>query len=108
MCGMFNLDKWDNDATYLVIDDMAFESITNRKALWGSQKEIVLTDKFLRKRSVKWGKPMIVIQNPGWDFRNLPFGNGKGRLENMQELEWYTDNCVVVTVTEPMYVTRRE
>ena len=60
MCGMFDLNVWDNDAEYLVLDDIPFDYIGGsgmRKALWGGQREIVLSDKFHRKRTVTWGKP---------------------------------------------------
>lgn len=101
MCGMFNLNVWDDQATYLVLDDIPFEFVTGRKAIWGAQKEMVLTDKFRHKRSVKWNKPTIFIGNEGDDFRLLPC-DGKV-LRNLQERQWYIDNSVVVEIKEPMY-----
>lgn len=105
MCGMFNLNVWDNEATYLVLDDIDFEYIPNRKALWGSQKEMTLTDKFKHKRSVQWNKPMIVLQNEGWDFRDLTVGGRKseGGFRTVAEREWYLENSVIVEIKEPMW-----
>ena len=39
MCGMFNLDVWDHNAEYLLLDDVPFEYIGGgRKALWGGKR----------------------------------------------------------------------
>lgn len=109
MCGMFNLDKWDNDAEYLVLDDIGMQYIGgHRKALWGAQKEIVLTDKYRKKRSVKWNKPMIFLGNASDDPRNglcQDMGHSKDRamFVDYREKEWYLDNCVVVDVRARMY-----
>lgn len=104
MCSMFNLNIWDNDAEYLILDDIPFEHLGDkRKALWGAQKEMVLSDKYCKKRNVRWGKPMIFLCNPGEDFRNLPFTEKSG-LRNGLELEWYTANCTVVTINEKLWI----
>lgn len=103
MCGLFNLSVWDDEAEYLVIDDISFEHWGgSRKALWGAQKELTLTDKFARKRAVKWGKPMIVLCNDGDDFRYLLDKRDRPILRNA-ELQWYKDNTVIVEVTVPLY-----
>lgn len=103
MCGLFYLAAWDNEADYLVIDDIAFERWgDSRKALWGAQKELTLSDKFARKRVVKWGKPMIVLCNPGDDFRYLLDKRGNPVLR-LGELNWYNENTVVVEVHDKLY-----
>jgi len=103
---MFNLDIWDHNAEYLVCDDIPFEYFGGgRKALWGAQKELVLTDRYRRKMSVKWNKPMIYLSNPGEDFRYAK--NSKGwPILNGDEIEWYMANCQMVTVTEKMWRDR--
>ena len=103
MCGLFNLAVWDNEAEYLVLDDISFEHIGGaRKTLWGSQKELVLTDKFARKRSVKWGKPMIFLCNNGQDFRYMHDKRG-GPVLNREECDYYEENAVIVEITERMF-----
>lgn len=95
---MFNLNVWDNDAEYLILDDIPFEFIGGggmRKALWGSQKELTLSDKFLRKRSVKWNKPMIILCNGGEDYRFKTSG---------YEKEWYDGNSHVVEINEKLWI----
>lgn len=105
MCGLFNLNVWDDDAQYLVLDDIGFEYIGGfRKALWGAQKELTLSDKFLRKRSVKWNKPTIFIGNEGDDMRLLPC-DGKV-LKNLADREWYCENAVFVEVRNPLFRVR--
>jgi len=105
MCGLFCLSAWDDQADYLVLDDISFDFIGgSRKTLWGSQKELVLTDKFARKRVVKWGKPMIFLCNQGEDFRYMCTKDGRNKLLSEHELNWYEANCVIVEVNAPMYV----
>jgi len=100
---MFNLDVWDHNAEYLLLDDVPFEYIGGgRKALWGGQKELTLTDKFRRKVSVRWNKPLIYCCNPGEDFRHALSSSGKPLL-NYDELEWYKANCRVVEIREKMW-----
>lgn len=104
MCGMFNLSVWDDQAAYLVIDDIAFDYIGGcRKVLWGSQKELTLTDKFMRKRAVKWGKPMIYLCNRDSDFRFMLDKSGKNKLLSIAEEEYYTENSVIVEVDNKLY-----
>jgi hypothetical protein len=104
MCGLFNLAVWDNEAEYLVWDDMSFDKIGGvRKGLWGAQKELTLHDKFARKRSVKWGKPMIFLCNKDNDFRYMLDKSGRNKLLSLDETEWYEDNCVIVEVNTRLY-----
>jgi len=102
MCGLFNLTMWDNEAEYLVLDDISFEFCPSRQSLWGSQKELVLTDKFARKRSVKWGKPLIFLCNHHNDYRFALDKRGNNLL-SLSEKEFYEGNSVVVEVRERLY-----
>jgi len=103
MCGMFNLSVWDDQADYLILDDISFEFIGgSRKSLWGSQKELTLTDKFVRKRAVKWGKPMIFLCNADGDFRYQVDRRGQPICWG-NEKEWYEQNSVIVEVTDQLF-----
>lgn len=68
--GGFNLDEWNEDAAYIIIDDFDKDPDTpleryfpSWKQFFGCQKEFTLTDKYRRKQKVKWGKPLIWISN---------------------------------------------
>ena len=67
--GYFNLDIWDNDAEYAIFDDFDKEGkkleeyFPQWKCWFGAQKEFTVTDKYRKKMSVKWGKPIIFISN---------------------------------------------
>lgn len=68
--GGFNLDEWNEDAAYIIIDDFDKDPdvplekyFPSWKQFFGCQKEFTLTDKYRRKQKVKWGKPMIWISN---------------------------------------------
>lgn len=103
MCGLFNLEVWDNEAEYLVIDDFDFDFFPGmRKALWGAQKEFTAVDKFKRKRRILWGKPMIWLCNEEGSPFNKVAKDGNYLLRGT-ELEWYRANCVEVAVSERMY-----
>lgn len=66
----FNLDLWDEEAEYAVFDDMDADTekplekyFPSWKQFFGAQKEFTVTDKYKKKRNVKWGKPIIFISN---------------------------------------------
>lgn len=105
MAGLFNLDVWDAEAQYLILDDISFKHIGGaRKTLWGAQKEIVLTDKFRRKASYKWGKPMIFLCNEDNDFRYLMEGTRfPTPYLSESELTWYKENSVIVEINTRLY-----
>lgn len=65
MCGAFMLDLWDDSAEYLVLDDFQDDSrfLYLYKQFFGAQKEFVLTDKYRKKKCVKWGKTIIWLNN---------------------------------------------
>lgn len=107
MCGMFDLNVWDNDAEYLVLDDIPFDYVGGsgmRKALWGAQREIVLSDKFHRKRTVTWGKPLIFLGNEG---DRISFITDTKVIKNHLEREWYEESMVEVVLArgQKMYIT---
>jgi len=103
MCGLFNVDKWDNEAQYIVIDDIDFQYFGGcRKALWGAQKEFTTTGKYRKNRSVKWGKPMIFCCNNANDFRYMADKRGNPLL-SLSEKDWYIANSVIVAIENRLY-----
>lgn len=99
MCGQWNIDDWKDDAKYLVLDDIDFRYIGgSRKALWGANNQIVLTDKYRRKRTFRWGRPLIFLCNPEDDPRYLRDKHGNPEWNN-----WYDGNTVVIEINNRMY-----
>lgn len=72
---MFNLDEFNQDRAYLVLDDIEFDYIPARKAFFFGQKEFTLTDKYRKKKKVIWGKPTIYCCNtePDWSKYADPY-----------------------------------
>jgi len=91
---MSNLDVWDKDADYIIIDDIKWEFIPQKKSLLGAQREFTLTDKYKKKRKIKWGKPCILLFNP----EDSPMLSLHGN-----EREWYVSNATMVTITTNLY-----
>lgn len=62
--GMFDLGSWDDNAQYAIFDDWQdWSKFYNYKQWLGAQREFTVTDKYRRKRTIKWGKPCIVLAN---------------------------------------------
>ncbi|AJD07521.1 replication-associated protein [Sewage-associated circular DNA virus-37] len=76
---MFDLGEWDDGAQYAIFDDWAdWSKFYAYKQFLGAQRQFTITDKYRRKRTVRWGKPAIVISNlrPAWE-----------------DEDWITVNC---------------
>lgn len=86
MSGMFNLDRWDSDADYLIIDDIEWKFLPNKKQLLGGQKQFTMSDKYRSKMDVKWSKPCIICCNP------------EEYIEMQQDkmVKWINDRCVFI------------
>ena len=66
-CGMVDLSNFcPNQSLYLVIDDLDWDFAKSWfKQLLGCNKTVTLTDTYRRKRTFTWGKPCLVLCNPG-------------------------------------------
>jgi len=91
MQGMWSLDEYSDDADYGVIDDFDWEQFKKYgyKGLLGLQFELVVTDKYRGKRTIKHGKPVIFVTNElpvftvgEWDWleKNVMFMNVLNKL----------------------------
>lgn len=108
MEGLWNLSAWDSEADYLLLDDVSFKHIGgSRKGIWGAQKEIVLDGKYMRRKSYKWGKPLIFLCNEDNFYRTLKNDRGLSYLTD-HEMDWYDANSVVVEITRRMYLTEED
>ena len=71
--GMFNLDKWNDEAGFIVFDDYNIDYLINYKQWFGGQEEIEVTDKYRKKVTInKDGMHMISICNEPEDLRKNP------------------------------------
>lgn len=60
---LFNLSDWDANAKYIVFDDFGWEFLPAKKCFIGAQKEFTISDKYRKKKTVKFGKPCIILTN---------------------------------------------
>jgi len=95
-CGQFNLDDWDAEALYVVLDDFNIKFFPQWKSFFGAQKCFVLTDKYRKKRTVLWGKPCIWVCNPG------PESDPRRALSGT-DLEWLRANVLFFDLSLPLF-----
>lgn len=91
--GLFSLDNWDEGAKYCVFDDIDWDYFPNKKQLLGSQYEFTITDKYRRKRTVKYGKPWIYCMN--WDNYN--------KITNSELSGWIAKNSYTSFIDENIF-----
>lgn len=87
----FNLAAHSEEATYAVFDDLKEGLKTNGfdyKAWLGGQHQFNCSDKYTKKRVIKWGKPSIYISN---DDPLLT-------LRSDVNTDWIQNNCVIVYI----------
>lgn len=89
---LFNLDDWNPEASYIIFDDISFDFIPAPKSFWGAQKSFVVTDKYRKKKTLSFGKPLIFLCNPEDD----------PTLSNKWS-QWFEDNCTIVKITNKLY-----
>jgi len=80
------------EAKYLVMDDIPFAFMPNKKQWWGAQIEFTATDKYHRKKQIRFGKPLIYICNPDEHPRTTPYWNN-----------WFEENCVEINVPDSLF-----
>lgn len=84
----FMLDLWNDNAEYAIFDDVKWEYFPNKKGFFGAQRNLVVSDKYRKKRAVTWGKPIIYLINP----------------EDRPEFGvWYHDNAFIVHIDDRLY-----
>jgi len=90
--GLFNLKDWDNHADYMILDDIDEKTMAgNYKQWFGAEEEVVVTDKYQPKRTLKWGKPMIWLSNSN------PLESG------VFNRKWMEGNTVVVHLEHQLW-----
>lgn len=81
-------DDWNDSANYIVFDDIDWQYLPNKKGFFGMQKQFVITEKYMRKKTVQWGKPVIFLCN---------------QLPLFEDPAWYEANCLVYTLTNKFF-----
>lgn len=81
-------DDWDDSARYIVFDDIDWTWLPNKKSFFGAQKRFVITGKYMRAKTVNWGKPCIYLCNT---------------LPTFEEPEWYELNTIILNVVNKFY-----
>lgn len=67
--GYFNLSDFDDTVQYAIFDDWEdWTKFTQYKQWLGAQEQFTATDKYMRKRTIHWGKPCIVLSNSEPNF----------------------------------------
>lgn len=83
-------DDWDDEAEYIIFDDFGWDFIPARKSFFGGQKEFQITGKYMRVKTVKWGKACIYLTNEMPQIKQ-------------EEMDWYNANCTFIRVDKKMY-----
>lgn len=89
---MSDLATFSPEAKYIVMDDIPFGFMPNKKQWWGAQLEFTATDKYHRKKQIRFGKPLIFVCNPEDHPRTTPFWN-----------VWFEDNSVEINITDTLF-----
>jgi len=88
-----NMERHSDDVDYAVFDDLGggLRGL-DYKAWLGGQHHFNITDKYMKKKSITWGKPGIYIANQN------PFD-----VERGVDLDWLAENAVCVHIDRPMF-----
>lgn len=84
-------EDWNEEAKYIIFDDIEWEFLPNKKGFFGGQKQFVITDKYSPKRTINWGKICIYLCN------EMP------KFKSESEREWFEANCIFVELTNKLY-----
>lgn len=82
-------DDWDDSAEYIIFDDIEWEFIPNKKGFFGQQSTITINGKYMRTKTVQWGKPTIALMN------TYPSFGSDG--------DWFRTNCLIYTLSSPLF-----
>lgn len=84
-----NLDTWDPDAKYIIIDDIDWKFLPNKKCWLTAMGDMTVTDRYRSKRDITNYKPCIYLCNEDQDPR-LHMDSG--------ESSYWSINMVFVTL----------
>lgn len=90
--GTTNVTKWDQEAKYLIFDDIDWKFIPQKKSLLTGMGECTVTDKYKGKKDIVVDKSAIVLCN---EFD----------IDSIEESSYWKKNLMVVHVSEPLFDT---
>lgn len=91
MQSAWNVDAFDDDADYGVMDDIPWEAMQRYyKGMFGCQLDITVTDKYKKKSVIQHGRPIIILTN------ELP-------VFSVAEATWLDANVVFHFVNAKLY-----
>lgn len=91
MNSAWNVDAYDDDAEYGVLDDIPWESMQRYyKGILGCQMDVTVTDKYKKKSIIAHGRPVIVLTN------ELP-------TFSVAEAAWLETNVVFHFINNKLY-----
>jgi len=93
-CGLFNIDEWDKEAKYIILDDFDLKFFPHWKQFFGAQKRITIGGKYRTNQSLDWGRPLIFLCNPDLHPRRILSGD---------QLEWLRSNAVFLELETPLF-----
>lgn len=79
---------WNDEAKYIVMDDIDWQYIPQKKGILTQMGEVTLTDKYVKKITVDNNKPAIVLTNKTPDFGD-------------EQAYWHA-NTTIVQITESL------
>lgn len=88
--GMTNCTEWNEDAKFVIFDDIKWDFIPQKKSLLTCMGEATITDKYRAKKSIVVDKPAIVLLNV-FD------------IDAIDESEYWRANLCVINITEKLY-----
>lgn len=86
--GLFDLATFRGDVEYAIFDDFDWEFFPSYKQWLGAQLEFTVTDKYRKKKTIKWGKPVILLSN---------------EMPRFKDMEWVQGNCFIVELNKSLF-----
>lgn len=82
-------DDWDDDSKYIIFDDIEWDFIPNKKGFFGQQSTITINGKYMRTKTIDWGKPAICLTN-----KYPPYG---------ADADWFHDNVLTYHLDNKLF-----
>lgn len=91
--GMSNQTCWDDEAKFILFDDIPWKFIPQKKQLLTCMGEAIVTDKYRAKVAINVNKVAIVLTNE-WNWNTCG--------ETDKEIDYWRTNLCVIEVTESL------
>ena len=97
MSGQFNAQQLleldgEEEPQYIVLNDIEIDKFMSLREFFGAQKEFNITNKYMKKIHLLWGKPCIWLNNKD------------PMITTVHNWDWIMGNMVIVHITEPLFM----